>query len=366
MSKKIIATNLLLALPFSLLSLQIHAAMTQNSPDKIIVTASPSQDPQGPISGLVATKTLSTNKILSDIDKTPQSISVITRDQMDAQDVSSVSQALRYTPGVFTEYRGSSNRNDEIFIRGYSYAPRFLDGLSYGMGASSSTGAIDPWLLERVELIRGPSSVLYGQLNPGGLVAMTSKRPTSTTINHIQARVGNDKLAETAFDFAGSLSDDNRILYRLNGLAKTQHTQIKDYKEERFALAPAITFLPNEQTRLTLLSFIQQEPEAGYRNFLPAYGTVKKTPEGTIPFDFNVNNADYHQSWRQQYGVGYEFEHEFNDRLKLIQNARYSHIKQKYKYLVFGSLRKDNPYILERRAQQEKRETDTFGIDTRL
>ena len=67
---------------------------------------------------------------------------------MDAQDVSSVSQALRYTPGVFTEYRGSSNRNDEIFIRGYSYAPRFLDGLSYGMGASSSTGAIDPWLLE--------------------------------------------------------------------------------------------------------------------------------------------------------------------------------------------------------------------------
>lgn len=366
MSKKIIATNLLLALPFSLLSLQIHAAMTQNSPDKIIVTASPSQDPQGPISGLVATKTLSTNKILSDIDKTPQSISVITRDQMDAQDVSSVSQALRYTPGVFTEYRGSSNRNDEIFIRGYSYAPRFLDGLSYGMGASSSTGAIDPWLLERVELIRGPSSVLYGQLNPGGLVAMTSKRPTSITINHIQARVGNDKLAETAFDFAGSLSDDNRILYRLNGLAKTQHTQIKDYKEERFALAPAITFLPNEQTRLTLLSFIQQEPEAGYRNFLPAYGTVKKTPEGTIPFDFNVNNADYHQSWRQQYGVGYEFEHEFNDRLKLIQNARYSHIKQKYKYLVFGSLRKDNPYILERRAQQEKRETDTFGIDTRL
>ena len=326
MSKKFIATNLLLALPFSLLSLQIHAAMTQNSPDKIIVTASPSQDPQGPISGLVATKTLSTNKILSDIDKTPQSISVITRDQMDAQDVSSVSQALRYTPGVFTEYRGSSNRNDEIFIRGYSYAPRFLDGLSYGMGASSSTGAIDPWLLERVELIRGPSSVLYGQLNPGGLVAMTSKRPTSTTINHIQARVGNDKLAETAFDFAGSLSDDNRILYRLNGLAKTQHTQIKDYKEERFALAPAITFLPNEQTRLTLLSFIQQEPEAGYRNFLPAYGTVKKTPEGTIPFDFNVNNADYHQSWRQQYGVGYEFEHEFNDRLKLIQNARYSHI----------------------------------------
>lgn len=366
MSNKNYAIHALFALPLSLLSTQIHAAINQNIPDKIIVTASPTQDPQAPISGFVATRTLSTNKTDADIDKTPQSISVITRDQMDAQDVSSVSQALRYTPGVFTEYRGSSNRNDEVFIRGYSYAPRFLDGLSYGMGASSSTGALDPWLLERVELIRGPASVLYGQLNPGGLVAMTSKRPTSTPIHHIQVRAGNDRLAETAFDFGGPLSEDNRILYRLNGLAKTQHTQIKDYKEERFALAPSITFLPNEQTRLTLLSFIQQDPQAGYRNFLPAYGTVKKTPEGTIPFDFNVSNPDYHQSWRQQYGIGYEFEHEFNDSLKIVQNARYSHIKQKYKYLVFGSLRKDNPYILERRAQRERRETDTLGIDTRL
>lgn len=365
-SNKNYVASVFLALPLSLLSVQIHAAINQNIPEKIIVTASPSQDPQAPVSGFVATKTLSTNKTPSEIEKTPQSISVITRDQMDAQDVSSVSQALRYTPGVFTEYRGSSNRNDEVFIRGYSYAPRFLDGLSYGMGASSSTGAIDPWLLERVEVVRGPTSVLYGQVNPGGLVAMTSKRPTASPIRHIQVRAGNDKLAETAFDFSGALSDDNRVLYRLNGVAKTQHTQIKNYKEERFALAPAITFLPNEQTRLTLLSFIQQEPEAGYRNFLPAYGTVKSTPAGTIPFDFDVNNPDYHKSWRQQYGIGYEFEHEFSDSLKIVQNARYSHINQKYKYLVFGSLRKDNPYVLERRAQQEQRETDTLGIDTRL
>ncbi|WP_171742519.1 TonB-dependent receptor plug domain-containing protein, partial [Shigella sp. FC1967] len=115
MSNKNCATRLFLALPLSLLSIQIHAAVNQNAPEKIIVTASPSQDPQAPVSGFVATKTLSTNKTSTEIEKTPQSISVITRDQMDAQDVSSVSQALRYTPGVFTEYRGSSNRNDEVF-----------------------------------------------------------------------------------------------------------------------------------------------------------------------------------------------------------------------------------------------------------
>ncbi len=90
---------------------------------------------------------------------------------MAALDVTSVSQALRYSAGVFTEYRGSSNRNDEVFVRGFSYVPKYLDGLSYGATASSQTGTMDPWLLERVELVRGPASVLFGQSTPAGLSA---------------------------------------------------------------------------------------------------------------------------------------------------------------------------------------------------
>ncbi len=83
----------------------------------------------------MATQTLSATKTRAEIVKTPQSVSVITRDQMNMQDVTSVSQALRYSAGVFTEYRGSSNRNDEVFVRGFSYVPKFLDGLSFGATA---------------------------------------------------------------------------------------------------------------------------------------------------------------------------------------------------------------------------------------
>ncbi|MGX5149554.1 TonB-dependent receptor plug domain-containing protein, partial [Enterobacter hormaechei] len=162
-------------------------------------------------------------------------VSVITRDQMNMQDVTSVSQALRYSAGVFTEYRGSSNRNDEVFVRGFSYVPKFLDGLSFGATASSQTGTVDPWLLERVELVRGPASVLFGQVNPGGLISMTSKRPTAEAIHNVQFRTGNNDLAEGAFDFGGKLSDDGRVLYRVNGIARTQHNQVDDYKETRMA-----------------------------------------------------------------------------------------------------------------------------------
>ncbi|HCD9024000.1 TPA: TonB-dependent siderophore receptor [Klebsiella oxytoca] len=333
--------------------------------ETLVVTAGSSEDPTAPLKGIVATRTLSATKTAAEIVKTPQSVSVVTRDQMRALDVTSVSQALRYSAGVFTEYRGSSNRNDEVFVRGFSYVPKFLDGLSYGATASSQTGTFDPWLLERVELVRGPASVLFGQVNPGGLIAMTSKRPVSQPIHELQFRTGNHHLAEGAFDFGGPLSDDGRLLYRLNGIARTQNSQVEDYKETRMAIAPALTWYPDDATRMTLLTSYQKDPDAGYRNFLPRYGTVESVDGSYIPRDFNVSDPSYNQSWREQTMIGYEFEHQPDDTFTLRQNARYATIKQKYRYLVYSSS-PTNSSVLSRRAQHETRQTDEFGIDNQL
>ena len=333
--------------------------------ETLVVTAGSSEDPTAPLKGIVATRTLSATKTAAEIVKTPQSVSVVTRDQMRALDVTSVSQALRYSAGVFTEYRGSSNRNDEVFVRGFSYVPKFLDGLSYGATASSQTGTFDPWLLERVELVRGPASVLFGQVNPGGLIAMTSKRPVSQPIHELQFRTGNHHLAEGAFDFGGPLSDDGRLLYRLNGIARTQNSQVEDYKETRMTIAPALTWYPDDATRMTLLTSYQKDPDAGYRNFLPRYGTVESVDGSYIPRDFNVSDPSYNQSWREQTMIGYEFEHQPDDTFTLRQNARYATIKQKYRYLVYSSS-PANSSVLSRRAQHETRQTDEFGIDNQL
>ncbi|HEJ9267653.1 TPA: TonB-dependent siderophore receptor [Klebsiella oxytoca] len=333
--------------------------------ETLVVTAGSSEDPTAPLKGIVATRTLSATKTAAEIVKTPQSVSVVTRDQMRALDVTSVSQALRYSAGVFTEYRGSSNRNDEVFVRGFSYVPKFLDGLSYGATASSQTGTFDPWLLERVEPVRGPASVLFGQVNPGGLIAMTSKRPVSQPIHELQFRTGNHHLAEGAFDFGGPLSDDGRLLYRLNGIARTQNSQVEDYKETRMAIAPALTWYPDDATRMTLLTSYQKDPDAGYRNFLPRYGTVESVDGSYIARDFNVSDPSYNQSWREQTMIGYEFEHQPDDTFTLRQNARYATIKQKYRYLVYSSS-PANSSVLSRRAQHETRQTDEFGIDNQL
>ncbi|CAB3701492.1 Ferrichrome outer membrane transporter/phage receptor [Achromobacter deleyi] len=294
----------------------------------------------GPVDGLLARRSAGGTKTDTSVMETPQAVSVITRDQMQAQDVQSVSQALRYSSGVFTEYRGSSNQSDEIFMRGFGYAPKFLDGLAYG---SASKGQIDPWLLERVEVVRGPSSVLYGQASPGGILNLVSKRPQAEALREVQFDVGNHERASAAFDAGGKIDEDGKLLYRLSGLARTQHNDVDGVRDERVALAPAFTWLPNSDTRFTLLTSYQNEPEAGYRNFLPAMGLVYggSNGYGHIPRSFNGSDPDYDKSWREQGSVGYELEHRLNSTFTLRQNLRYSTISQRYRKLVFGVLLPD-------------------------
>lgn len=351
-----------------LVAAHAQAADTTTSTDTMVVSATAAESVTAPLKGIVAKESASGTKTSTPLIKTPQSVTVVTRDQMDAQAVSSVSDALNYSSGVVSNYRGSSNRNDEVIARGFRYAPKFLDGLSYGLsGQGAALGKIDPWLLERVELVHGPASVLYGQVNPGGLISMTSKRPTAEDIHKVELSAGNQHLGEAAFDFGGALNDDKTLLYRLNGIASTRDEFVKDYKEKRVAIAPAITWLPNSDTSFTLLTSYQNDPKAGYRNFLPKIGTVTEASAGYIPRDLDVSDPNYNRSKREQIGIGYIFDHSFNDNVSFQQNFRYSQLRERYKYLVYTW---SNPEIsdtsLSRRQVREELNADEIGLDNQM
>ncbi|UUE08759.1 TonB-dependent siderophore receptor [Dickeya zeae] len=351
-----------------LVAAHAQAAETTTSADTMVVSATAAESVTAPLKGIVAKESASGTKTSTPLIKTPQSVTVVTRDQMDAQAVSSVSDALNYSSGVVSNYRGSSNRNDEVIARGFRYAPKFLDGLSYGLsGQGAALGKIDPWLLERVELVHGPASVLYGQVNPGGLISMTSKRPTAEDIHKVEFSAGNQHLGEAAFDFGGALNDDKTLLYRLNGIASTRDEFVKDYKEKRVAIAPAITWLPNSDTSFTLLTSYQNDPKAGYRNFLPKIGTVTEASAGYIPRDLDVSDPNYNRSKREQIGIGYILDHSFNDNVSFQQNFRYSQLRERYKYLVYTW---SNPEIsdtsLSRRQVREELNADEIGLDNQI
>ncbi len=329
-----------------------------------VTVQSAGETARGPVQGYVAQRSATGTKTDTPLLKTPQSVSVVPRKQMDDQDVKSVAQALRYSSGVFAEYRGSSNLHDEVYIRGFGYVPRFLDGLSYG---TASAGQVDPWLLERVEVVRGPSSVLFGQASPGGIINLVSKRPTDKAQGEVRVGVGNRGRVEGAFDVSGPVTEDGTLLYRLAGIGNRFDLEEDFSKQERVAIAPSVTWRPTDSTELTILTSYQNEPEAGFRNFLPTTGVVSggSLGYGMIPRNFFVSDPSIQKSTREQTSIGYQFEHRFDNGPTFRQNARYLHLESEYNTLALGALRADQ-VTMTRSATFDTATIDQFVIDNQL
>ncbi|MHB0777069.1 TonB-dependent siderophore receptor [Halomonas sp. WWR20] len=257
----------------------------------------------------------------------PQAISVISREDIEEKGAQSVQRAANYTPGVFTHQIGASNRYDYLVLRGFSDGSinnTFLDGLKLmGDSGSFSSMIIDPYFLESIEVVKGPTSVLYGRASPGGLVALNSKRPEFEDGGEIRFTLGNNAQRSAAFDLTGPLDDERRVAYRLVGLASAADTQFGPVEEERYTLAPSITWDLTDATSVTFLAYLQKEPEGGYHSGLPYEGTVDDHAGRKVSNTFFEGEEDYEKFERTQRMVGYDVEHRFNDSWSGRQKLRY-------------------------------------------
>lgn len=280
----------------------------------------------GPVQGYVATRSATGTKTDTPLIQTPQSISVVTRDQVEAQGAQSVVQALRYTSGLAAEVRGTASRYDIPYIRGFGSPTdpvQFLDGMRLLRGGGYAFPQVDPYGIERIEFLKGPSSVLYGGAVPGGLINLISKRPTATPQREIQMLYGSHDRMQAAFDLSGPVLDDKTLLYRVIGLARQSDTQVVNTKEERAFIAPSFTWAPTADTTLTVSGSYQHDPEGGYYGVLPTIGSLWRSPAGPIRRSFNDGDPAYSGFDRKQGMVGYEFEHRFDDMWTLRHNLRY-------------------------------------------
>jgi iron complex outermembrane receptor protein len=297
-----------------------------------------SRSATGPVNGYVAPSSATGTKTNTPLIETPQSISVISREQIEAQGARTIAQALRYEPGVVSETRGGG-RYDTVFIRGFggfggnaNYV-QYWDNLRFPKGVSYNVASIDPYLVERVEVLRGPASILYGQNNPGGLINLVSKRPTAEPSNEIFTRLGNNGLIESGFDVGGRADKDGTLLYRVVGLGRYSETDVDHTHEKRFLIAPSFTWRPSDATSLTIQASYQHDPKSFYTYWMPALGTLQANPNGRIPYKFFSGNPSFDGFERTQSSIGYQFEHRFDDVWTIRQNARYVHVDSDFKAL---------------------------------
>lgn len=335
-------------------------------------------DGRAPVKGYVARKTTTGSKTDIPIKDLPQSVSVI--GQQEIQDrgvVNKVDETLRYTPGVLTQPFGNDGDTDWFYIRGFDATANgvFLDGLtlhSYAFGGFQ----IDPFALERVEVLKGPASVIYGGSNPGGIVNMVRKEPTDQPSYYTEIGINSTGNAFTGFDFSDKLSADGVYSYRLTGKVAGGDTY-SDYTHDlRGFIMPQLTISPDAATKLNVYAYISGLDEIHSGNgFFPYVGTVVNAPFGKFDRKAFYGEPDHDNLKYGEQAYGYNFDHEFDNGWKFTSNTRYGHLeKHEYGPYLYGYLNgdpnsstySDPDFLLYRIGFYERSKVDTFSTDNNI
>lgn len=317
----------------------------------------------GPVQGIVATRSATGSKTDAALIEIPQTINVVTSAQVEAQGAQNITEALRYTPGVTAGFGDNDTRNDILQSRGF-FARYNVDGsrLPYGP-YSSAFLRIEPYGLERIEVLKGPASVLYGQNTPGGLINLVSKRPSETPVNEVLLQGGSHSRKQGAFDLTGPVDKDGRVLYRLTGLARDADGRIDHGEDRRLYLAPSLTLKPGANTTLTVMAHVQRDNTVSDYIPLPAAGTLYGNPNGTLPRERFAGEPGHDDYKRTQYSVGYAFEHRFDDAVVLRQNLKYNRVKSDAKASP-GYALDTTSRLISRVASRGQGSAGTLTLDT--
>lgn len=261
--------------------------------------------------------------------ETPQSLSVIGSEQIRDQKPGKFDEILRYTPGVVAGTFGADTRNDWFLIRGFKSddVGLFLDGLQL-FYTSYASWKLQPFNLARVEVLRGPSAVLYGGSSPSGIVNAVSKMPPAEPIRYLETGVNNFGNAYLAFDFGGPVAtpaENGKLFYRVVGQVQNGGTQVDFTPDNNYFIAPSLTWKPDPDTTFTVLASASKN-ETRSLNFLPYIGTVVDAPFGRIPTRLFASDPSVDTFKREQEMLGYQFERHLSDDVTFRQNARFAHV----------------------------------------
>lgn len=292
--------------------------------------------------------------------KTPQVINTIAAKEIEQRHASSVNEILRYAPGVSTEVRGSTSYMSEYKIRGFNVDQEFYNGLQLPYNVTGNTKArIDPLLIESVDILKGPSSVLYGGGSPGGLVNIQSKKPQKEAKTELGFNTGNRNLKEGYLDSTGQIANSDWN-YRLLGKATESDEQAHTTRYENYLVAPSVTWQPDDKTRLTIDVLAQNTPSL--------------TPSDPMPLSYlrskYADRRDYAgDEWsgfkQRQWMLGYSFEHEFDSGWGFNQKARYFDVDT-HQRSAYSTGTGSEVYQLNRFAYTTDEDLQSFNIDNQV
>ncbi|WP_320199682.1 TonB-dependent siderophore receptor [Agrobacterium sp. rho-13.3] len=278
--------------------------------------------------GYVAKSGRTATKTDTPIAETAQSVSVVSRKQLDDRQPQNLREVINYSPSVRSGSVGTEPRFDIFKLRGIelSYTGVFRDGLRQ-INSPNGLFRLEPYGIEAVTILRGPAASIYGASSSGGIVDIISKRPTEEQLREVELQYGSYGRVQTAFDLSGPVNEDGSVLYRLTGVGRDARNEVKAIKDDRVMIAPAITWKPDEGTKFTVLGEYMDSTTGGTWGYIQNNGA---TP--VYAGDSRFNDFDQKQ-WR----IGYELEHELNENLTLHHKLRYSQLATNQQWVDYQS-----------------------------
>ncbi|WP_343293955.1 TonB-dependent siderophore receptor [Vandammella animalimorsus] len=335
----------------------------------VTVQAAP-ETATGPVTGYAARRSATATKTDTPLVETPQSVSVMGRDEFEDRGARSVMEAVRYTPGVVSHVYGAYTRgqDDWINLRGFGGfgTALYQDGLRMNADAGGfASQRSEPFGLERVEVLRGPASVLYGKGDAGGMVNRVSKRPRADAVRELEVQLGNHRRRQMAADVGGPLNAQGTLRYRLIGLGMAENAQDRyangyHVNDKRLYLAPSLTWQPSADTSLTLLSEFIHDRNRGFAfTYTPLQAPQRRASA------FLLGEPAFTGFKHRQAAIGYQFEHRFSPVWSLHQSARLSRVAVHYPRINAGALG-DDGYTLARRVHVFDETNRQINLDTHL
>lgn len=332
----------------------------------------------GPVAGYVARRSATASKTDTALLDTPQSVSVVSAERIEALGATRLQEVLAYTPGVDGTIYGDDSRYDWIAVRGFeTLSPGYyLDGLQLRNNAWWAVWQTENYGVERVEIQRGPASVLWGQNGPGGMVNLVSKRPAPGLLQELRVTLGSHARREVAADLSGAFGEADAAQWRLVGLARDAELPVGGMANDRQYLAPSLTLKLGSDTRLTLLSQLLRTRAGVYVRVLPEAGTLVPTAAGTrLPATLLAGEPGFNRFDQDQAMLGYELEHRLNDRWTFSQGLRWARLdadmRQVYQtgYLDAAPANPQDPAawrLLGRSVTTSREKIHSLVVDSRL
>lgn len=319
------------------------------------------QTATGPVAGYVAERTTAGTKTDTPLILTPQNVTVVTRDQIETQNARNLGDVLRYSAGgqgILSDFRGEYGT-----VRGFT-PDIYLDGMRVPVPNTATSFRLEPWGMERVELLRGANSGLYGQGNLGGIINAVSKRPYAGQVNQVAIQGGTFGRIQGMFDVGGALGTDQSVLWRLNGLIRDSDTYVDGGRDNRIYLAPSVTLRPTADTTITLLASYMRDDAGVTGQWLPAYGTALPNPNGQIPRGRATGEPGWDRYHKTQFGIGGILEHRLDEVWTLRSNLRYTYQELNYASIYASGFSPANQRrLVGRVATVQEPVVNSFTID---